>query len=158
MVAAHTSAGKTAIAEYAIAKALKAGQRVLYTSPLKALSNQKFRELQEEFGDVGLMTGDVSIDPESSCVVMTTEILRSMLYRYVYHGHLHEYYLSFISPCRCACAWCNTARWLTRGNGGSLHKLAHEFSARSEVPSRAVEPTKCLQGIRDSARDILGNI
>ena len=81
MVAAHTSAGKTAIAEYAIAKALKAGQRVLYTSPLKALSNQKFRELQEEFGDVGLMTGDVSIDPESSCVVMTTEILRSMLYR-----------------------------------------------------------------------------
>jgi ATP-dependent RNA helicase DOB1 len=81
MVAAHTSAGKTAVAEYAIAKALKAGQRVLYTSPLKALSNQKFRELQEEFQDVGLTTGDVSINPEASCVVMTTEILRNMLYR-----------------------------------------------------------------------------
>jgi CRISPR/Cas system-associated endonuclease/helicase Cas3 len=81
MVAAHTSAGKTAVAEYAIAKALKLGQRVIYTSPLKALSNQKFRELQEEFSDVGLMTGDVVIDPEASCVVMTTEILRNMLYR-----------------------------------------------------------------------------
>lgn len=57
LVAAHTSAGKTAVAEYAIAKALKRGQRVVYTSPLKALSNQKFRELTEEFGDVGLMTG-----------------------------------------------------------------------------------------------------
>ena len=57
LVAAHTSAGKTAVAEYAIAKALANGQRVVYTSPLKALSNQKYRELSEEFGDVGLMTG-----------------------------------------------------------------------------------------------------
>lgn len=57
LVAAHTSAGKTAVAEYAIAKAFKADQKVVYTSPLKALSNQKFRELTEEFGDVGLMTG-----------------------------------------------------------------------------------------------------
>ena len=56
-------------------------QRVIYTSPLKALSNQKFRELSEEFGDVGLMTGDVSINPNANCIVMTTEILRSMLYR-----------------------------------------------------------------------------
>eukprot|EP00879_Flechtneria_rotunda_P030616 GHRR01033275.1.p1 GENE.GHRR01033275.1~~GHRR01033275.1.p1 ORF type:complete len:213 (+),score=66.77 GHRR01033275.1:272-910(+) len=56
-------------------------QRVIYTSPLKALSNQKFRELSEEFGDVGLMTGDVSINPNANCIVMTTEILRSMIYR-----------------------------------------------------------------------------
>lgn len=56
-------------------------QRVIYTSPLKALSNQKYRELQQEFGDVGLMTGDVTINPNASCLVMTTEILRSMLYR-----------------------------------------------------------------------------
>ena len=56
-------------------------QRVIYTSPLKALSNQKFRELQQEFGDVGLMTGDVTINPNASCLVMTTEIFRSMLYR-----------------------------------------------------------------------------
>ena len=60
LVAAHTSAGKTAIAEYAIASALKKNQRVIYTSPIKALSNQKFRDLQEEFEDVGLMTGDVT--------------------------------------------------------------------------------------------------
>lgn len=81
LVAAHTSAGKTAVAEYAIAKSLKAGQRVVYTSPIKALSNQKFRDLQEEFHDVGLMTGDITINPASTCLVMTTEILRSMLYR-----------------------------------------------------------------------------
>lgn len=81
LVAAHTSAGKTAVAEYAIAKSLKAGQRVVYTSPIKALSNQKFRDLQEEFADVGLMTGDITINPTATALVMTTEILRSMLYR-----------------------------------------------------------------------------
>ena len=57
------------------------GQRVVYTSPLKALSNQKYRDLKEEFGDVGLLTGDVVIAPNASCLVMTTEIMRSMLYR-----------------------------------------------------------------------------
>ncbi len=81
LVSAHTSAGKTVVAEYAIAMALKAKQRVIYTSPIKALSNQKYRELYEEFGDVGLMTGDTTIAPNASCLVMTTEILRSMLYR-----------------------------------------------------------------------------
>ncbi|KAH8046644.1 RNA helicase [Aureococcus anophagefferens] len=55
--------------------------RVIYTSPIKALSNQKFRDLQEEFQDVGLMTGDITINPSAKCLVMTTEILRSMLYR-----------------------------------------------------------------------------
>ena len=81
LVAAHTSAGKTVVAEYAIAMAFRDKQRVIYTSPLKALSNQKYRELSEEFGDVGLMTGDASINPNSTCIVMTTEVLRSMLYR-----------------------------------------------------------------------------
>ena len=81
LVAAHTSAGKTAVAEYAIAKSLRDGQRVIYTSPIKALSNQKYRDLQEEFGDVGLMTGDMTINPNATCLIMTTEILRSMLYR-----------------------------------------------------------------------------
>jgi ATP-dependent RNA helicase DOB1 len=81
LVAAHTSAGKTAVAEYAIALSLQKNQRVIYTSPIKALSNQKFRDLQEEFHDVGLMTGDVTINGEASILVMTTEILRSMLYR-----------------------------------------------------------------------------
>ena len=55
--------------------------KVIYTSPLKALSNQKFRELKETFHDVGLLTGDISICPEASCLVMTTEVLRSMLYK-----------------------------------------------------------------------------
>jgi len=81
LVAAHTSAGKTVVAEYAIAKSLRDGQRVVYTSPIKALSNQKYRDLQEEFEDVGLMTGDITINPSATCLVMTTEILRSMLYR-----------------------------------------------------------------------------
>lgn len=81
LVSAHTSCGKTVVAEYAIAQSIKNNQRVVYTSPIKALSNQKYRELQEEFGDVGLMTGDVTINPEASCLVMTTEILRNMLYR-----------------------------------------------------------------------------
>eukprot|EP01100_Stratorugosa_tubuloviscum_P004671 TRINITY_DN2179_c0_g1_i1.p1 TRINITY_DN2179_c0_g1~~TRINITY_DN2179_c0_g1_i1.p1 ORF type:complete len:1067 (-),score=472.48 TRINITY_DN2179_c0_g1_i1:84-3284(-) len=81
LVSAHTSAGKTVVAQYAIALSLRDGQRVIYTSPIKALSNQKYRELSEEFKDVGLMTGDVTINPSASCLVMTTEILRSMLYR-----------------------------------------------------------------------------
>ncbi|XP_078656377.1 exosome RNA helicase MTR4-like isoform X3 [Branchiostoma floridae x Branchiostoma belcheri] len=81
LVSAHTSAGKTVVAEYAIAMSLRDKQRVIYTTPIKALSNQKYRELYEEFQDVGLMTGDVTINPTASCLVMTTEILRSMLYR-----------------------------------------------------------------------------
>ncbi|KAI9797804.1 MAG: ATP-dependent RNA helicase mtr4 [Piccolia ochrophora] len=81
LVSAHTSAGKTVVAEYAIAQCLKNNQRVIYTSPIKALSNQKYREFSGEFGDVGLMTGDVTINPTATCLVMTTEILRSILYR-----------------------------------------------------------------------------
>ncbi|KAK7550811.1 ATP-dependent RNA helicase DOB1 [Phyllosticta citricarpa] len=81
LVSAHTSAGKTVVAEYAIAHCLKNNQRVIYTSPIKALSNQKYREFTADFGDVGLMTGDVTINPTATCLVMTTEILRSMLYR-----------------------------------------------------------------------------
>ncbi|ESW32214.1 hypothetical protein PHAVU_002G303000 [Phaseolus vulgaris] len=81
LVSAHTSAGKTAVAEYAIAMSFRDRQRVIYTSPLKALSNQKYRELSQEFTDVGLMTGDVTLSPNATCLVMTTEILRGMLYR-----------------------------------------------------------------------------
>ncbi|PAV77833.1 hypothetical protein WR25_19969 [Diploscapter pachys] len=81
LVSAHTSAGKTVVALYAIAQCLKNNQRVIYTSPIKALSNQKYRELAEEFEDVGLLTGDVTLNKDASVLVMTTEILRSMLYR-----------------------------------------------------------------------------
>ncbi|XP_026112146.1 helicase SKI2W-like isoform X3 [Carassius auratus] len=79
-VAAHTSAGKTVVAEYAIALSQKHMTRTIYTSPIKALSNQKFRDFKTTFSDVGLLTGDVQLSPESSCLIMTTEILRSMLY------------------------------------------------------------------------------
>ena len=81
LVSAHTSAGKTVVAQYAIAMSLRDHQRVIYTSPIKALSNQKYRELSEQFNDVGLMTGDVTINVNASCIVMTTEILRNMLYK-----------------------------------------------------------------------------
>ncbi|KAB2103016.1 putative ATP-dependent RNA helicase [Alternaria gaisen] len=80
-VAAHTSAGKTVVAEYAIALAAKHMTKAIYTSPIKALSNQKFRDFRQTFDDVGILTGDVQIRPEASCLIMTTEILRSMLYR-----------------------------------------------------------------------------
>lgn len=53
---------------------LKEKQRVIYTTPIKALSNQKYREFTEEFKDVGLMTGDVTINPTASCLIMTTEV------------------------------------------------------------------------------------
>ncbi|KAK2813111.1 hypothetical protein FQN50_000788 [Emmonsiellopsis sp. PD_5] len=76
LVSAHTSAGKTVVAEYAIAQSLRNNQRVIYTSPIKALSNQKYREFAAEFGDVGLMTGDVTINPTATCLVMTTEVGR----------------------------------------------------------------------------------
>eukprot|EP00105_Crassostrea_gigas_P020047 XP_011438724.1 PREDICTED: helicase SKI2W isoform X1 [Crassostrea gigas] len=79
-VAAHTSAGKTVVAEYAIALSMKHMTKTVYTSPIKALSNQKYREFKLTFGDVGLITGDVQINQTASCLIMTTEILRSMLY------------------------------------------------------------------------------
>jgi len=79
-VAAHTSAGKTVVAEYAIALCKKHMTRAIYTSPIKALSNQKFRDFKLTFEDVGLITGDIQLNPEATCLIMTTEILRSMLY------------------------------------------------------------------------------
>ncbi|KAG8190787.1 hypothetical protein JTE90_005823 [Oedothorax gibbosus] len=79
-VAAHTSAGKTTVAEYAIHLCEKHKSRVIYTSPIKALSNQKFSDFRERFGEVGLITGDIQKNEKAFCLIMTTEILRSMLY------------------------------------------------------------------------------
>jgi len=83
VVCAPTGAGKTAIAEAAATHFLKQGGKVIYTTPLKALSNQKLLEMRERFGEeqAGLQTGDTSINPEGNIVVMTTEILRNILYR-----------------------------------------------------------------------------
>lgn len=81
LVSAPTGAGKTAIAEYAIVKSLKEGQRVVYTAPIKALSNQKYRDFSARYPDqVGLLTGDVSINPDAPLVIMTTEIYRNRLF------------------------------------------------------------------------------
>jgi superfamily II RNA helicase len=80
MVAAPTSAGKTVVAEYALWKAMQDGTRAIYTTPIKALSNQKRRDLEAMFPrQVGLLTGDRSENPEAPIVVMTTEVLRNML-------------------------------------------------------------------------------
>ena len=82
LVAAPTGSGKTVVAEYAVAKALAEGGKVFYTTPIKALSNQKFGDLGRLFGveKVGLLTGDNSINPNAPVVVMTTEVLRNMIY------------------------------------------------------------------------------
>ncbi|ANB12673.1 SKI complex RNA helicase subunit SKI2 [Sugiyamaella lignohabitans] len=77
-VAAHTSAGKTAVAEYAISMANRNMTKTIYTSPIKALSNQKYRDFKQIYDDVGILTGDVQINPEASCLIMTTEILRKV--------------------------------------------------------------------------------
>ncbi|MFB2971566.1 DEAD/DEAH box helicase [Aerosakkonema sp. BLCC-F183] len=82
VVCAPTGSGKTLIGEYAIHRALARNRRVFYTTPLKALSNQKWRDFSEQFGPdiVGLLTGDMSIDRDAPILVMTTEIFRNMLY------------------------------------------------------------------------------
>jgi len=71
-VAAHTSAGKTVVAEYAIALSKRDLTRTIYTSPIKALSNQKYRDFRKTFKDVGLITGDLQIEPTASCLIMTS--------------------------------------------------------------------------------------
>ena len=82
VVCAPTGAGKTVIAQHAINNALKQGCRIFYTTPLKALSNQKFYDFCEQYGadKVGLLTGDTSINRGAQIVIMTTEVFRNMLY------------------------------------------------------------------------------
>jgi ATP-dependent RNA helicase HelY len=82
LVAAPTGSGKTVVAEFAVERAIEAGHKCFYTTPLKALSNQKFGDLVAAYGPqhVGLLTGDNTINGEASIVVMTTEVLRNMLY------------------------------------------------------------------------------
>lgn len=82
LVAAPTGAGKTVVGEFAAYFALQAGKKCFYTTPIKALSNQKYSEFVAKFGEdrVGLLTGDTSINGEAEILVMTTEVLRNMLY------------------------------------------------------------------------------
>jgi superfamily II RNA helicase len=87
VVSAPTGSGKTLVGEYAIHRALAHGRKVFYTTPLKALSNQKLRDFRHRFGteQVGLLTGDLSLNREARIVVMTTEIFRNMLYAEIDH-------------------------------------------------------------------------
>ena len=82
LVAAPTGAGKTVVGEFAAYLAMEQGKKCFYTAPIKALSNQKFADFKEMFGEknVGLLTGDTSINSEANIVVMTTEVLRNMIY------------------------------------------------------------------------------
>ena len=91
-IAAHTSSGKTLAAEWAIAQSLHFNKNVIYTSPIKALSNQKYRDFKDKFNteqylteynddNVGIITGDVQVNKTAKCLVMTTEILRNMIYK-----------------------------------------------------------------------------
>lgn len=82
LVCAPTGAGKTVVGEFAVSLALSRGTKCFYTTPIKALSNQKFHDLVAAHGEdtVGLLTGDVSFQPDAEIVVMTTEVLRNMIY------------------------------------------------------------------------------
>jgi ATP-dependent RNA helicase HelY len=82
LVSAPTSSGKTVVADYAIFECLQRGLKAIYTTPLKALSNQKFRDLKQKYGEgyVGLVTGEHTINDQAPVVVMTTEILRNLIY------------------------------------------------------------------------------
>jgi len=99
IVAAPTGAGKTLIAEYAVEKHIEAGQQIIYTAPIKALSNQKYRDFSRDYGDkVGLITGDVVINHDAPTLIMTTEIFRNTIFddidrlkdvRYVIFDEIH---------------------------------------------------------------------
>ena len=82
LVTAKTGSGKTLVGEYQIAHSLRKGGRVFYTTPIKSLSNQKFYDLKKMFPDrVGIMTGDIKYKPDADVVIMTTEILRNLLFK-----------------------------------------------------------------------------
>jgi len=83
LVCAKTGSGKTLVGEYQIYHSLSKGMRVFYTTPIKSLSNQKFQDLKEQFREatVGIMTGDIKFCPDAQIVIMTTEILRNLLYK-----------------------------------------------------------------------------
>src|SRR3989338_9374271 len=92
VVSAPTGTGKTLIADYTISKFLNAKRRVIYTAPIKALSNQKYKDFTKDYGKemVGIMTGDIVINPEAPLLVMTTEIYRNMLLT-------HDAVISYVS-------------------------------------------------------------
>ena len=86
IVAAPTGAGKTLIAEYVVEKHIEAGKQIIYTAPIKALSNQKYRDFSRDYGDkVGIITGDVVINPDAPTLIMTTEIFRNTIFDEIHY-------------------------------------------------------------------------
>ena len=81
LACAHTGSGKTTIAEYAIALGLSKNKKIIYTSPIKTLSNQKYFDFSKQYESVGILTGDIKQNPDANILIMTTEILRNMLFR-----------------------------------------------------------------------------
>ena len=81
LVTAKTGSGKTLVGEYQILESLKKGKRVFYTTPIKSLSNQKFHDLKQIHKSVGILTGDIKFQPQADIVILTTEILRNLLYK-----------------------------------------------------------------------------
>ena len=91
LITAHTGSGKTALALYAIAKTLYEGKKVIYTSPIKTLSNQKYHEFCSHFDSVGIMTGDIKINPLANLLIMTAEILRNSLLLKYDNNNIYEW-------------------------------------------------------------------
>ena len=110
LVGAPTGAGKTLVAEYAIADAVRRGRRCIYTAPIKALSNQKYRDFRDDpTVDVGLSTGDVTIHPGAQVLIMTTEILRNAIFENPDSLHDVEYVVfdevHFLDDRERGCVW-----------------------------------------------------
>ena len=84
LITAHTGSGKTLPAEYAMEKSIFEGKRVIYTTPIKSLSNQKYQEFTHRYPHIsfGLITGDIKCNPTAQCLIMTTEILRNALFEH----------------------------------------------------------------------------
>lgn len=92
LITAHTGSGKTLPAEYALQKLIFEGKRVIYTSPIKSLSNQKYYEFKHKFPNItfGLITGDIKCNPCAQCLIMTTEILRNTLFEHKMKNKVHN--------------------------------------------------------------------
>ena len=89
LVTAHTGSGKTLPAEFSIKYFTKQNKKVIYTSPIKALSNQKYYEFVEKFPDIsfGILTGDIKFNPDADVIIMTTEILRNTIFNNLTHDN-----------------------------------------------------------------------